>query len=157
MPKAQKGERWGGRAKGTKNKATVERERLALASLQAKAKATAPRKLAKDQLAELLPVTMGIVAMYQRAAYKDDGSGRPGHPNHDPKIWRELGQWIELARRVGDTAADYESPKYRAIAVAVTPEPTGSLPPPTTVEHEPSGEHDRERAANASYLKLVKG
>lgn len=104
----------GGRKPGTKNKSTIEREHRALESL-AQQKSLAPiRALAKEQLAELVPVVKGIVARFQLAAIN---SGVPGDANYNAQFWRELRDWIKTYAAVADLAADFESPRYRAIAV----------------------------------------
>jgi hypothetical protein len=103
----------GGKQKGTKNKATLERERQALEILQGKALAPL-RTLAKDQLAELVPVVKGIVARFQIAAMN---GGAPGEQGYKPEFWKELRDWIKTYAAVADLAADFESPRFRAIAV----------------------------------------
>jgi len=157
-----KGRFTGGRVKGvSKNKATIEREQKALAELANRAKAMQaagkPLKLAKDELAELIPVVKGSVAAFQKAAMGEDGSGAPGKPGFDAGKWKDFREWLEFFSTLCYRTADFQSPKYRAIAVAVPPGDGVAQPPPPMIDHEPQGEHDRERAANASYLKLVKG
>lgn len=157
MAGSKPGERRGGRQKGARNKATIEREHRALEALKETVKAAPLKKLSKDKLAELTDVSLEVVGIYQKAAMKDGAAGHPGGMKHKPAIWTGLMQAIELARRVCDAAADYESPKFRAMAVAMTPPP----PPPSDdqrmIEHVPEDEHDRERVANNAYLRLVKG
>lgn len=103
----------GGKQKGTKNKATLERERHALEILQGKSLAPL-RTLAKDQLAELVPVVKGMVAQFQMAAMN---AGLPGSKDWKPELWKELRDWIKTYAAVADLAADFESPRFRAIAV----------------------------------------
>lgn len=103
----------GGRPRGSKNRATIEREILAEQVKQQKSLAPI-RALAKDQLAELVPVVKGIVARFQLAAIN---GGAPGEPGYKPEFWKELRDWIKTYAAVADLAADFESPRYRAIAV----------------------------------------
>src|SRR5271156_6831226 len=108
----------GGRKKGTKNRATIEREHLARQALAHEIldrKSLAPlRALAKDQLAELVPVVKGMVAQFQMAAMN---AGLPGADGWKPELWKELRDWIKTYAAVADLAADFESPRFRAIAV----------------------------------------
>ena len=103
----------GGKQKGTKNKATLEREHRAMEALQQKSLAPL-RTLAKDQLSELVPVVKGIVMGFQQAAMD---SGAPGQPGYKVEFWRELRDWMKTYAQIADLAADFESPRYRAIAV----------------------------------------
>lgn len=152
MAGSKPGERRGGREKGVPNKATVARERAALEALQQKAKTTVLKTLAKDKLAGLVDEALDVVAAYKKAACR----AFPGQKAYNPKMWAGFMQAIDLARRVADAAADYESPKFRAIAVVVPPgddnQPGDGMP-----AIAPADELGREHAANASYLRLVKG
>jgi hypothetical protein len=114
MSGSKPGERRGGRRLGTKNKATLERERRAIEALHKKGAMAPLRALAKDQLAELVPVVKGIVARFQLAAMQ---AGAPGDDGYRPDFWKELRDWIKTYATVADLAADFESPRYRAIAV----------------------------------------
>jgi hypothetical protein len=102
----------GGKKKGSKNKATLEREHRAIEVIQKGMPLV--RTLAKDQLAELVPTVKGIVEGFQRAAMD---AGGPGQPGFKMDLWRELRDWIRMYATVADLAADFESPRYRAIAV----------------------------------------
>jgi hypothetical protein len=142
-PGAKPGQRFGGRAKGTKNKRTLERERLAALGIErahileearaagasievAEAKATG-RKLMKDIAFEFAAMFAGIAAYHQpilQQAKNRDGSlafdknGRPvmemGNPNYDEAKFLKYGQ---LATQVALGAAAYESPKLAAVLV----------------------------------------
>jgi hypothetical protein len=145
------GERRGGRQKGTPNKATREKEQRALEALQQKAKAPL-RKLAKDQLAELVPEIKEIVLRFKAAVEKSGGV--PGTKGYKAELWRELREWIRVYGWAADLAADFESPRYRAIAVAMTP--GDAKPAAPIIEHQPADAEERERQANNAYLRLVK-
>lgn len=161
MAGSKKGERRGGRQLGVKNKATLEREQRALAELAEKAaaahKAGKNLKLAKDELAELIPVVKSATAGFQKAAMGEAGEGMPGQKGYSAAKWKEFREWLEFFSTLCYRTADFQSPKYRAIAVAVPPGDPAQPIPERVIEHEPADEHDRERVANASYLKLVKG
>lgn len=127
------GERRGGRKKGTPNKATAERERRALEELRGKAQLL-NRALAKDELDDLVPevkelmqVVKGSVAHFQRAAFLG-GTGLPGQSGYVAAAWDKLREWIILLKDVQVAAAvimaksaDFQSPKYKAIAVMTPP------------------------------------
>ena len=73
-----------GRKKGTKNKATIERELRAMEELQKceQNKALVPiRMLSKDQLAELVVTVKNIMVKVHTAAIN---SGSPGEPGYKP-------------------------------------------------------------------------
>ena len=145
-----------GRPKGARNKSTLAAERAAIEALQAKAAQVKLKKLAKDELAELVPVVKGIVARFQRAAMVDEGgSGAPGGENFKREAWQDLREWIKIYGWVADLAADFESPRYRAVAVALTP--GDAKPAAPIIEHQPADAQERERQAGQAYLRLVKG
>jgi hypothetical protein len=153
------GERRGGRQKGSKNKATLEREDRARQDLleQAKGIAASGRKIviAKDELLDLIPVVKGTVAEFQRAAIAD-GQGLPGKALYDRQAWLDFREWVGIYESICRHAAEFQSPRFKAIAVAVTPDPGAQQPTPMR-DVTPTDKHGRERAANAAYLQLVKG
>lgn len=150
MPRgASKGERRGGRAKGTPNKATLERALIAEQEIE-RAKSSG-RKLAKEYLQEFLPVLAGMAAHYQPLP-----TGMPipeGRAPNEAKFEKWFGYVLETASKL----APYESPTFRAIVVAPPPpqnkggrvtvftltifdEEHGQPPPaPLVVEHAPAG------------------
>jgi len=159
---SKSGERRGGRQRGARNKATIEREQKALAELANRAKAMVaagkPLTLAKDELAGIIPMVKDTVGLFQKAAMVDEaGTGAPGQKGFDAAKWRDFKDWLEFFATVCHRAADFQSPKYRAIAVAVNPDPAPAEKDPRVIEHLPEDEHDRERVANNAYLRLVKG
>jgi hypothetical protein len=157
MSGSKKGERRGGRKKGTRNKATVEREAKMLNALKDQARAT-PEKIviAKDELLAFIPVVKGTVGLFQKAAI-DGGQGLPGLPGFNPGKWERFREWAEFFGQLCHKAADFQSPRYRAIAVVVPPGDIAQPNPAPMIEHQPSSELDEERQANAAYLRLVKG
>lgn len=110
------------------NKATIEaQERTRLAAeiaasmgkpLTQPAPAGAPaqvqRVLMKDRLCELAEIAIGAAAHFQPTL----GDGKP-NPHGD---WAEFKGWVDLASKIADKAADYQSPKFRAVMVAAAVE-----------------------------------
>lgn len=146
-----------GRKKNSRNKATVEREERALKEL-AEQRFAAGRKLvlAKDELLEMIPVVKDMVAAFQSAAIAN-GKGMPDQKGFNPEKWSRYKEWAEFLAHICYRAADFQSPKYRAIAVAAAPGDLNPGPQPKMIEARNVGDQDRERIANSTYLKLVKG
>lgn len=129
-----RGRKTGGRQKGTPNKLTVERQRQALEELKERARRAELSPLAKDEVAALIPeakellgVVKGIVGRFQRMAMAQDAPDA---------AWEKLKEWMGLyaevmlkASQIAYRAADFQSPKFRAIAV-VAPQQQQVLPPP---------------------------
>lgn len=130
MPSGAKpGERRGGRAKGTKNKITLEREQRALEALRGKAARLAPQVWAKDELEDLIPeakqllgAIKGVVAQLQ-ARVIDQFQGNPG-PVTDYRALDKLREWASLLKEaqaaaslIMTRAGEYQSPRLQRIAV----------------------------------------
>jgi Na+-transporting methylmalonyl-CoA/oxaloacetate decarboxylase gamma subunit len=139
MPKggSKPGERRGGRKRGIPNKATIERllrgkiaEQVAeeigapgTAVAIALEKAASGRRLAKDELEEVVPIIKGIVAHHQQqVTSQDPATGRlvitPQADLSDLKGWLQL--FVDTCFKL----ADFQSPKFRAIVVAAAPQET---------------------------------
>ena len=143
-----------GRKRGGKNKATIEREQRALEALKERAK-NHTRTLAKDDLAELLTVVKASTQAFQLQAF-NKGDGAPGKPGFDPAAWATFKEWAEFYANVCRWTAEYESPRYKAIAVAMTVIPQEN--PRQTIEHsEPADAAERVERASRTYLTLIKG
>ncbi len=113
MPRgARPGERRGGRAKGTPNKATVEK--LAIAERVRNKSRRAGKKLAIAVLQELMSAFAELVAYYQPAV----GSMAP-NPNQNEKMFRKYARLTFLAAKA---LLPYQSPKFRPISFAPGPE-----------------------------------
>lgn len=112
MPKPRKGERPGGRAKGTPNRITVEAAEIArISTEQAKARGV---KLGKEMLEDYMMAFHNQAVVFQPLP---PGVAIPGR-TPDPK------QFMEWGKLVVDTAkelAKYQSPTFRAIAVMAPP------------------------------------
>lgn len=149
MPRGAKpGERRGGRAKNTLNKATVERALIAEQEIE-KAKASG-RKLAKEYMQDFLPILAGMAAYYQPTFPGMTTQNRNGNA-------AEFERWLRPTMEMMKMLASFESPTFRAIVVAPPPpqnkgaritqftltifdEDHGQQPPtPKVVEHAPAG------------------
>lgn len=120
MPRAQKGQRFGGRAKGVKNRAVVERELLAeQARQQAEAGREKGKPLAKDVLENLMGVFLGLAS-----TFKEQIDKAPEHPNVDDRI-NKFERWALHTMNTAIALAKYQSPTMQAVAV-VAPAPAGS-------------------------------
>lgn len=142
-----KGVRPGGRARGTRNKATIEREKAAqLAADRARLKEEADktggaagelmaaqaegRKLMKDIGFTLTQLAMGLVAYYQpyatwvqavdaRGAPMFDKTGRPVLVNANPNFDEaRFDKYFSFAMQGARDFASYESPKLAAVILA---------------------------------------
>jgi hypothetical protein len=160
------GRKTGGRQKGSLNKKTLERvERERLAKLKAEAEVRkvldsgpvreevreallSGRKLAIDELAEVLPVIKGMAAHYQpRPA---DGIER--NPNANPELFEA---WIRLLVDACSKLAPFQSPRFSAVVVGAStvrkitieggssrrdfPELPADLAPGTVIEADENG------------------
>jgi hypothetical protein len=137
------GKKTGGKRKGSKNKATLEREAKARAELaaaiSAESKAAAdrlvatgmvtpqaaqeivdrtPQKLMKDIAFDFARLFAGLAAFYQPYPNwtRDPTSGKlvNGNPNYDAALFKE---YAVLAKDTALGAASYESPKLSAVMV----------------------------------------
>lgn len=147
MPRTQKGQRFGGRTKGTPNKATVERALIAQRQIE-EARA-AGKKLGKEVLEEFMMTFAGMAATHQPLP--------PGTINTDPRREPDQSLFQTYARLAVETAgklAEFQSPKFRAIVVGMP----GEERRPPQIEAAPN-EHGNTAAsrAQATYLRLVKG
>jgi hypothetical protein len=148
------GRKTGGRAKGTPNKATLEREEEAARALD-RSRATG-RPLAKDRLDELLDVALGAMQrhqpvtrdMVQRARAAGNTAVKESKGD-----WGGFGDWWDRAAFAAKALAPYQSPQLKAIAMQMAP------PPEPTKVPEPANVHqiDDANAASRVYLRTVKG
>lgn len=113
MPGPPKGTRAGGRAKGTPNKATIER---AIIAEQIVERATmSGKKLAKEVLDDFMHLFAGMAAAYQPLP--------PGMVAPAGKAQDEA-KFLTYAKLAIDTAAElgpYQSPRLKAIQVHAVP------------------------------------
>jgi hypothetical protein len=105
------------------------REQIKAAELAADKMGAARKRLAKDELEELLPIIKETARRFQRAAIREDATGLPGGANFDVAPWTRFKEWIEFYASVCYRLADFQSPRFKAIAVmAPQPEPQGRKP-----------------------------
>ncbi len=120
--------RYGGKQKGSKNKATIERERLAELEMQAEAARTvvekaqsAGKKLMKDIAFDFASLFAGMAAYYQPWPdwVRDERSGglRNANPNFNEAKFKE---YAVLAKDTAIAAAAYQSPRYSAMVVGAS-------------------------------------
>lgn len=132
MPRgAAPGERRGGRAKGVPNKKTIEALARAKIIEQVADAMAAPgtetrmaiekvlegKKLAKDELEEVLPIIKGVVAYYQRQALT---MGQDGKPVINGKL-DDFKEWLKIFIDTCFKLADFQSAKFKAIMVTAGP------------------------------------
>jgi hypothetical protein len=123
MPRGAKpGERRGGRAVGTQNRATREREILAqrIADEQnMKAAAGQMRKLGKETLEEFMIMFGGLAAAFQPA----------GQSREQLDAWASskkeamFEKYATLSVMAAQYLARYQSPTFRAVVIAPPPDP----------------------------------
>lgn len=112
-----KGTRIGGRNKGTRNKATIERELLAARAAEERVAAAeaSGRKLGKEVLDEFMHLFAGMAATYQPL--------RPGTPIPVGRTPDEpqFEKYAKLAVHCARLLAPYQSPTFQAIMIAPPP------------------------------------
>lgn len=92
------------------------------------------KKLAREELEEFVPILTSIVTQFQRRAMRPvpgpDGkeipTAGPMQPAFNPQDWAMLKNWMEFYVYTLNALADFQSPKFKAIAV-MAPAPA---PPP---------------------------
>lgn len=126
MPGPPKGHRGGGRARGTPNKKTIERN-LQIARDLAEQAGKKTKPLAKEVLEDFMHLTAGMAAFYQPT-----GPGQPSNPNmNEDKFWQAALACKEFAKAL----APYQSPTFKAIVgMPSMPPPESSKPNPKQIE-----------------------
>lgn len=117
MPRGAKpGQRFGGRAKGQKNRGTIERERIAaeVAARTMMDARTSGQKLAKEVLNDFMQLFGGMAAYHQPDA---PGSSRINPHADETKFLR----YAELAVFTARHLATFQSPTFKAIAITAPP------------------------------------
>jgi hypothetical protein len=156
-----------GRPKGSKNKATLERiarEKIAeqvateigipapVASI-ALQRAIEGRRLAKDEIKEAIPMIKEIVEFCkQQASAQNPKTGKLAiNPEADLS---DLKDWLRLFVDTCFKLAAFESPTFKAIAVAEVPQ-MGAQPADPGKVLDLQAERDPQ-SADQTYLRLVK-
>jgi hypothetical protein len=160
MPRGSKpGERRGGRPKGARNKATLER--AAVAERVMNETQMAGRKLGKEVLEEFMIVFSGIAAAHQPRSATDivAWSNSPQEAMFE--------KYAKLAVKTAHDLADFQSPKFAAIHIASpAPAPKGPTRRKFTInifDHQgrPASRHidvkpTSSESANAALPNLAK-
>lgn len=115
------GAKYGGRKKGTPNKATLEKRAKAAAQLAANRNAPIEqRELAKDALMRIARVCEGAMAVCRPTTQAELERGVALNPDGSWARFAELGRLTAWCYKA---AADFESPKMLGISVAPPPPP----------------------------------
>ncbi len=118
----------------------------------AQAVAAPRRKLAKERGEDLLEIAIGCTAFYQPRAIG-------GGAEDTAANWSAFENWLKIAADIGAKLAHFQSPTYRAIAVAMTPgEPIDGAQPAQPDDEAFAGDAGESPAvvAQRAYLRLVK-
>jgi hypothetical protein len=118
MPRgALKGERRGGRAKGTLNRATLER------ALQMQSHLNRARETGHDLAKTVLDKYMMFFVKYSMK-FKPSLDGEDENPSQNID---EFYKWAGVAIDCASKLAPYQSPTFKAVVVAPAPEPSGKV------------------------------
>lgn len=130
------------------------------AAQEAVAKTAAARTVAvalraKDKLVELAGIVEGHVGQFQRAAIV----GIPGTENYNPALWDKFKEWVKLYRDILDSAADFQDPRFKAIAVMASTSPELLASELAKVVEDPDKVRklNQPGAATKVYMQVVKG
>lgn len=146
-PGPPKGVRFGGKQKGTKNKATIAREEAEARELALLREAEAARRAVQDAeiqkatgrppisgkeaLIQLVGVYMALTAFYQPTAPLRvvDGKIVSANPNYDEGMFR---YYSSMAKEAASALAPFQHPRYSAMMVGASVvtkvEVTGGMP-----------------------------
>jgi hypothetical protein len=116
----QKGQRFGGRKKGTPNKATTERRLLAVEVERRRMARSVgqERELSKERIERYIKHAEGAAAMYRPTSPQEIAAGQPKNPMGDANEHRE---WVRLAATFSKWLLEFEIPKLSAVALALPP------------------------------------
>ena len=163
-----KGFKTGGKQKGTKNKATIERE------LKAFQQYAATQGIARELATAVLERLMGDLERFRNIAEGAAGIHRPPSAEELKAAaqagldiakgdWALFGQWFDRAvnatRDAANCAKDlatFQTPRLKAIMIA-TPPPVVVAPPQLTEEASPRDATERTERATRAYLSLIQG
>lgn len=141
---AKKGERRGGRRKGSLNK--VDIERALIAERQVEASVAAGKKLAKEVLEEFMHLFAGMAAHHQpltRTMMPD--------PNREPNPGM-FEKYAKLAIDCADKLAPYQSPTFGQLKVFSAGDP--AIPAPKLIEGNVVSINDYE-ANQRVYKRMI--
>jgi hypothetical protein len=117
-PGPPKGVRYGGKQKGTKNKATIERE-LRAAQAQAVIEGARPedRELAVDVLERMMKIAEGAASIHKPPAPSQLKAAQEAGQTIEKGDWAKFGEWFDRTVHTAHRLASFQSPTFRAIAV----------------------------------------
>ena len=119
MRKGEKrGYKTGGKVKGSRNKATIEKAVLAeqaIAQAIGDAK-TGKKRLAIEVLYEMMMAAAGAATVHQPVTPEMIARGVPAKPE---ATWENFREWVHLASWCAAHLAKYETPMLRAIMVSM--------------------------------------
>ncbi len=137
-----------GRKPGGKNRTTMEREEAVAASID-RMRADGGQT-GKEALERMLKFAEGCVALLRPTTEREKRSGKEANPDGD---WDRFGAWFDRWAYVSKELTKYQSPTFRAIAVAASlpaPQDQGGAIVDGEIIRMPDAE-DAERA----YLKMI--
>jgi hypothetical protein len=113
--------RYAGRAKGTKNKATIERELIAaeIAKRQMTRAQEHGRELAVEVLERFMKIFEGAARVHRPVTDEEVKAGKDPNPMGD---WEKFRSWARDCVDCAKALAQYQSPRFSAIAIAPTPQ-----------------------------------
>lgn len=117
MPRAQKGERFGGRGKGTRNKATLQREELARAQLaqaleNSKKAGNASPRVAMDELYKALQIAEGFAGTVQPQPIRDAKTGKVTFQGGDVELF---GAWFDRYKDCIGLLLPYQNARMKPV------------------------------------------
>lgn len=140
---APKGHRYGGRVKGTPNKATIERALIAKRIMEEQG--TKPgRKLAREVLDDFMHLFMGMAAIHQPLP-----QGVAAGPGQQPDEGKFL-TFAGLAMTAAEKLAPYQSPRLKAVMISQETPPGGLTSGPG--QGDPDGSMERMSPQQAYRL-----
>lgn len=132
MPVAQKGQRFGGRAKGTRNKSTIEREvraeaaRLAAIEAARRAQNAGTLVLATADLMRAAKIAEGFAVAFQPKITRDEATSKVTIAGGDVE---QCGKWFDRWASTLKELAKYQTPAMKAVdAPTPPPDPNQSQP-----------------------------
>lgn len=108
MPRAKKGQRFGGRAKGVKNKSTILREQKQAAAIAEIIDSGKP--LAITVLQKAMEFAEGATAAFRPTLQADIARGQAANPDGSVE---EFGKWFDRWLKVASELATYQTARIK--------------------------------------------
>jgi len=122
MPRAKKGQRFGGRAKGVKNKSTILREQKQAAAIAEIIDSGKP--LAITVLQKAMEFAEGATAAFRPTLQADVARGQAVNPDGSVE---EFGKWFDRWLKVASELATYQTARIKPMeAPSAAPTQTGA-------------------------------